>query len=97
MKSALALKAFPYFLLTVSWMCWAQAEPQKPKLGPEYQRLHYFVGDWQIEWETLPGPMTGPGGKVHRHRPQRNARRFFCRFPPRRTASRGKRDWYLGI
>lgn len=64
MKSALALAVFPYFLLTVSWMCWAQAEPQKPKPDPEYQRLHYFVGDWQIEWETLPGPMTGPGGKV---------------------------------
>ena len=64
MKSALALPVFPYLLLTVSWMCWAQAEPQKPKPGPEYQRLHYFVGDWRIEWETLPGPMTGPGDKV---------------------------------
>jgi hypothetical protein len=62
MKNALALTVFPYFLLTVSWMCWAQAEAQKPKPGPEYQRLHYFVGDWQTEGEQKPGP-TGPSGK----------------------------------
>jgi hypothetical protein len=64
MKSALALAVFPYFLLTVSWMRWAQAEPQKPKPGPQYQRLHYFVGDCQIEWGNIARPHDGPGSKV---------------------------------
>lgn len=41
----------------------AVAEAQTPKPGPEHQRLRYFVGDWQIKWETKPGP-NGPGGKV---------------------------------
>ena len=42
---ALLLSQCIHIFLTVSWMCWTQAEPQKPKPGPEYQRLHYFVGD----------------------------------------------------
>jgi len=65
MKSALSLALSLYLLLlTGSWRCWAQAEPQLTKPSPERQHLHYFVGTWQIEWETLPGPMTGAGGKV---------------------------------
>ena len=65
MKSALSLALSLYLLLlTGSWRCWAQAEPQLTKPSPERQHLHYFVGIWQIEWETLPGPMTGAGGKV---------------------------------
>jgi hypothetical protein len=62
-------KRFVMFLVPVALVLFvsllmAQAEPQTPKPGPEYQRLHYFVGNWRIEWETLPGPMTGAGGKV---------------------------------
>jgi len=58
------LTLIPFLLLTLASILWAQAEPQMPKPGPEHQRLHYYVGNWQTEWETLPGPMTGAGGKV---------------------------------
>lgn len=57
------LTRIPFLLLTLASILWAQAEPQTPKPSPEHQRLHYFVGSWQIEWETMPGPM-GPGGKA---------------------------------
>jgi len=62
-------KQFVMFLVPVALILFvslivAQAEPRTPKPGPEYQRLQYFVGNWQIDWETLPGPMTGAGGKV---------------------------------
>jgi hypothetical protein len=30
--------------------------------GPEHKRLGFFVGRWNVEGETKPGPM-GPGGK----------------------------------
>ena len=52
-----------FLLLIAAPILRAQGEPQMPKPSPEHQRLHYFVGDWQMEWETLPGPM-GPGSKV---------------------------------
>jgi len=64
MKRALTLLiVVPALLFTLASILAAQAEPPAPKPGPEHQRLHYFVGDWQIEWETKPGP-NGPGGKV---------------------------------
>ncbi len=56
------LTPIPFLLLALASILWAQAEPQMPKPGPEHQRLHYFVGDWQTEDEQKPGPM-GPGGK----------------------------------
>ncbi len=57
------LTRIAFLLLTLASTLWAEAEPQMPKPGPEHQRLHYFVGDWQTEGEQKPGPM-GPGGKV---------------------------------
>ncbi len=56
------LTLIPFLLLTLASTLWPQAESQMPKPGPEYQRLHYFVGDWQMEYEQKAGPM-GPGGK----------------------------------
>jgi hypothetical protein len=53
----------PFLFLTIASTLWPKAGSQVPKPGPEYRRLHYFVGDWKIDWETKPGPM-GPGGKV---------------------------------
>ena len=64
MKRALILlMVVPALLFTLASILGAQAEPPAPKPGPEHQRLRYFVGDWQTEWETMPGP-NGPGGKV---------------------------------
>jgi len=64
MKRALTLLILiPALLFTLASILAAQAEPQTPKPSPEHQRLHYFAGDWQTEWETKPGP-NGPGGKV---------------------------------
>ncbi len=48
---------------------WAQAPPQMPKPGPEHQRLHYFVGDWETITEAKPSPF-GPGGKITAKEPQ---------------------------
>jgi len=64
MKPTLTLLAgISFLLLSPASILSAQAEPQMPKPGPEHQRLYYFVGNWQIEWETKPGPL-GPGRKV---------------------------------
>ena len=56
------LTLIPFFLLALASILRAQAEPRMPKPGPEYQRLQYFVGNWQTEGEQRPGLM-GPGGK----------------------------------
>src|SRR5207247_3579349 len=53
----------PLFLSVVTLALWEQAPPQKPKPGPEHQRLHYFVGDWETVTEAKPSPF-GPGGKI---------------------------------
>jgi hypothetical protein len=53
----------PFLLIALASIFCGQSKPQMSKPSPEYQRLRYFVGNWQIEWETKPGPM-GPGGKV---------------------------------
>jgi uncharacterized protein DUF1579 len=64
MKRALTLLVIvPVLLFTLASILAAQSESQTSKPGPEHQRLHYFVGNWQITWETKPGPM-GPGGTV---------------------------------
>jgi hypothetical protein len=57
------LTLIPFLLLTIATILLAQAEPQMPRPGPEHQRLHYFVGNWQTELEQKASPM-GPGGKV---------------------------------
>jgi len=36
--------------------------PEKPKPGPELQKLGYFVGKWTSEGDMKPSP-AGPGGK----------------------------------
>ncbi len=51
------------FLSVFTLALWAQAPPQMPKPGPEHQRLHYFVGDWETITEAKPSPF-GPGGKI---------------------------------
>jgi Protein of unknown function (DUF1579) len=51
------------FLYVFTLALWAQAPPQMPKPGPEHQRLHYFVGDWETITEAKPSPF-GPGGKI---------------------------------
>ncbi len=60
-KTAFALVVFT--LVSGVATCRAQAESAMPKAGAEHQRMLYFVGNWQIDWETLPGPM-GPGGRA---------------------------------
>jgi len=45
----------------LSLMAHAQA-PQTPKPGPEVKKLDYFLGTWDMEGNTKPGPF-GPGGK----------------------------------
>ena len=57
------LTRIPFLLLALASILWAQAEPQVPKPGPEYQRLHDFVGDWYTEGKTLPGPMGAEAGE----------------------------------
>jgi len=59
MKRAVTI-LIPALLFPLASMLAAQTEPQTPKAAPEHQRLHYFVGNWQIAWETKPGPL-GPG------------------------------------
>src|SRR5437868_12756187 len=51
------------FLSVFTLALWAQPQPQLPKPGPEHQRLHYFVGDWETITEAKPSPF-GPGGKI---------------------------------
>jgi len=58
MKRTLTLIAIVIVALTLA----AQDQPQMPKPGPEHQRLHYYVGDWQIEGQSQPSAF-GPGGK----------------------------------
>jgi hypothetical protein len=51
-------------LMLSLWAGSASAQaPQMPTLGPEHQRLLYYVGDWHTETTLKPGSM-GPGGKM---------------------------------
>jgi hypothetical protein len=40
------------------------AQAQAPAPGPEYQRLGYFVGTWNMEGEVKPNPFGAPAGKI---------------------------------
>jgi hypothetical protein len=61
MKRAMTIA--PFLLLTFAYALFAQTPPQTPKAGPEHQRLHYYVGDWETSVESKPSPF-GPGGKT---------------------------------
>jgi hypothetical protein len=41
----------------------AQEPPKMPKPGPEHERLNYFSGKWNFEFEMKESPF-GPAGKV---------------------------------
>lgn len=59
MKCSKGMAAICLLLISASTM--AQAPPA-PKPAPELKRLNYFVGTWNTEGESKPGPW-GPGGK----------------------------------
>jgi hypothetical protein len=50
-------------LLTVPVLALAQTPAERPKPGPEHQKLDYFVGRWIGEGEAKASPF-GPGGKI---------------------------------
>jgi hypothetical protein len=50
-------------LLAFAGTVLAQEQPKMPKAGPEQERLKYFVGKWNFEFEMKQSPF-GPAGKV---------------------------------
>jgi hypothetical protein len=61
MKRNLAI-AF-VLLFAVAGTSLAQEQPKMPKPMPEHERLKYFVGKWNFEFEMKQSPF-GPAGKV---------------------------------
>lgn len=61
MKPKLSVLCLALFVLTS--LALAQEPPQMPTPGPEHQRLHYYIGNWNAEMEMKAGPF-GPGGKI---------------------------------
>ena len=57
MRSAVAV------LLLAAFAAPAAAQQAAPEPGPAQERLAYFVGDWQFEGTSEPGPM-GAGGPI---------------------------------
>jgi hypothetical protein len=52
------------FLLFATLVAFGQsAADQKPKPGPDVQKLAYYLGTWKGEGEAKSGPL-GPGGKL---------------------------------
>ena len=61
MKRLLVVTAFT---LGVPCLAFVRAQTaQPPKLGPEVQKLAYYVGTWKTEGEVKAGSPYGPAGK----------------------------------